>query len=320
LVQQDYAQAHEASLRELHKQLFGEVLEHVTSTHDTLNRALQLIPHQVFKQAYQDWISALLRWDDETRQICIDGKTMRGVKKLSPNTESHIVSAYNPHLHLVISVDAVPIKCNELESIRRLLGELDVTNALITLDTLGCQRQVADQILQVGGNYLVQVKSNQPTLLQEIEDSFPQTGKGCTLYKEEDLGHGCIETRQMKSLVLTSEMQEDSYAFKDWARIKSIHQLTHQRYDKRSGKETCEVSYYISSLQDSKRVFRAIRDHWKIENQQHYMLDVYLGEDGWSKRTGEAAKSMELLAKIDLFILQRFKAKLGKSIPEYRCC
>ena len=163
---QDYAKAHEASLRELYKQLFGEELEHVIPTHDTLNRALQLIPQQVFKQAYQDWISALLRWDDETRQICIDGKTMRGVKKLSPNTESHIVSAYNPHLHLVISVDAVPIKCNELESIRRLLDE----------------------------------------------------------------------------------------------------------------------------------------------------LDVYPGEDGWSKRAGEAAKNMELLTKIDLFILQRLKAKLDKSI------
>ena len=312
---QDYAQAHEASLRELYKQLFGEELEHVTPTHDTLNRALQLIPHQVFKQAYQDWISALLRWEDETRQICIDGKTMRGVKKLSPNTESHIVSAYDPHLQLVLSVDAVPINCNELESICRLLDELDVTNALITLDTLGCQRQVADQILQVGGNYLLQVKSNQPTLLQEIEDSFPKTGKGCTLHKEEDLGHGRIETRQMKSLVLTPEMQEDSYAFKDWAGIKSIHQLTRKRYDKRSRKETCEVSYYISSLQDSKRVFRAIRDHRKIENQLHYMLDVYLGEEGWSKRAGEAAKNMELLAKIDLFILQRLKAKLGKSIP-----
>ena len=135
--------------------------------HDTLNRALQLIPHQVFKQAYQDWISALLRWDDETRQICIDGKTMRGVKKLSPNTKSHIASAYNTHLQLVLSVDAVPIKCNELESIRRLLDE----------------------------------------------------------------------------------------------------------------------------------------------------LDVYLGEDGWSKRAGEAAKNMELLTKIDLFILQRLKVKLGKSIP-----
>ena len=107
----------------------------------------------------------------------------------------------------------------------------------------------------------------------------------------------------MKSLVLTSEMQEDSSAFKDWAEIKSIHQLTRKRYDKRSGKETCVVFYYICSLQDSKRVFRAIRDHWKIENQLHYMLDVYLGEDGWSKRVGGAAKNIELLAKINLFIL-----------------
>ena len=75
------------------------------------------------------------------------------------------------------------------------------------------------------------------------------------------------------------------------------------------------MSYYISSIEDSKRIFRAIRDHWKIENQLHYMLDVYLGEDGWSKRAGEAAINMELMAKIDLFILQRLKAKLGKSIP-----
>ena len=76
-----------------------------------------------------------------------------------------------------------------------------------------------------------------------------------------------------------------------------------------------EMSYYISSIEDSKRIFRAIRDHWKIENQLHYMLDVYLGEDGWSKRAGEAAINMELMAKIELFILQRLKAKLGKSIP-----
>ncbi|EHG21710.1 hypothetical protein HMPREF9332_01656 [Alloprevotella rava F0323] len=312
---QDYAQAHESSLRELYKRLFGEELEHVTPTHDTINRALQVIPHQVFKRAYQDWIAALLRWDEETRQICIDGKTMRGVKKLSPDTESHVVSAYGPHLQLVLSVDAVPIKRNELDSIRRLLDELDVTDALISLDALGCQRQVAEQVLEVGGHYLLQVKSNQPTLLQELEDSFPRTNKGFTLNKEEDLGHGRIEKRQMKSLVLSPEMLEDSYAFKDWAGIKSIHQLTRKRYDKRSGKETIELSYYISSVEDSKRVFRAIRDHWKIENQLHYMLDVYLGEDGWSKRAGETPKNMELLAKIDLFILQRLKSKLGKSIP-----
>ena len=214
-IMQDYVQAHEASLRELYKQLFGEELEHVTTIHDTHNRALQVIPHQVFKRAYQDWIAALLRWDEEMRQICIDGKTMRGVKKLSPDTESRIVSAYDPHLQLVLSVDAVPVKRDELDSIRRLLDELDVTDALISLDALGCQRQVAEQVLEVGGHYLFQVKSNQPTLLQELEDSFPKTNKGFTLNKEEDLGHGRIETRQMKSLVLSSEVPEDSYTFKN---------------------------------------------------------------------------------------------------------
>ena len=309
---QDYALAHEASIRKLYKQLFGEELEHVTPSHDTLNRALQVIPHKVFKEAYQNWIADLLQWDEQTRQICIDGKTMRGVKKLSPDTESHIVSAYDPHLQLVLSMDAVPVKRNELDSIRRLLDELDVTEALITI---GCQHDVAEQVLEAGGDYVLQVKGNQPTLLQELEDSFPNISKGYTVNKEEGLEHGRIEHRQMKSVVLSLEMLDDSYAFKDWAGIKSVHRITRKRYDKRQRKETTEMSYYISSIEDSKRIFRAIRDHWKIENQLHYMLDVYLGEDGWSKRAGEAAINMELMAKIDLFILQRLKAKLGKSIP-----
>lgn len=119
----------------------------------------------------------------------------------------------------------------------------------------------------------------------------------------------------MKSLVLTGQMLEDSYAFKNWAGIRSIHQLTRKRCDKRTGKESIDTSYYISSVEDSSRVFRAIRDHWKIENQLHYMLDVFLGEDGWTKRAGEAAKNMELMTKVDLFVLQRLRAKLGKSIP-----
>ena len=162
---QDYALAHEASIRELYKQLFGEELEHVTPSHDTLNRALQVIPHKVFKEAYQNWIVDLLQWDEQTRQICIDGKTMRGVKKLSPDTESHIVSAYDPHLQLVLSMDAVPVKRYELDSIRRLLDELDVTDALITIDAIGCQHDVAEPILEAGGDYVLQVKGNQPTLL-----------------------------------------------------------------------------------------------------------------------------------------------------------
>lgn len=146
---------------------------------------------------------------------------MRRVKRLKPDTESHIVSAYAPHLQLVLSTDAVPVKRNKLESTARLLHELDVTEALVSLDALGCQRGVAEQILDDGREYLLQVKSNQSTLLQEQENSFPKLCRSYTRRKEEDLGHGRIETRQIKGLVLTPLMLEDSYAFKS---IKSIHQ------------------------------------------------------------------------------------------------
>ena len=80
---------------------------------------------------------------------------MRGVKKLSPDTKSHIVSAYDPHLQLVLSMDAVPVKRNELDAIRRLLDELDVTDALITIDAIGCQHDVAEQVLEAGGDYVL---------------------------------------------------------------------------------------------------------------------------------------------------------------------
>ena len=90
--------------------------------------------------------------------------------------------------------------------IRRLLDELDVTDALITIDAIGCQHDVAEQVLKAGGDYVLQVKGNQPTLLQELEDSFPNISKGYTVNKEEGLEHGRIEHRQMKSVVLSSEM------------------------------------------------------------------------------------------------------------------
>ena len=165
---------------------------------------------------------------------------MRGVKKLSPDTESHIVSAYDPHLQLVLSMDAVPVKRNELDSIRRLLDELDVTDALITIDAIGCQHDVAEQVLKAGGNYVLQVKSNQQTLLQELEDSFPKLSKGYTVNKEEGLERGRIEHRQIESVVLSPEMLDDSYAIKNWTRIYSLHQLTRKHYDKRQGKETTQ--------------------------------------------------------------------------------
>ena len=91
-------------------------------------------------------------------------------------------------------MDVVPIKSSELDPIRQLLDELDVTNALITIGTLGSQSQVANQILKIGGYYLVQVKSNQSTLLQELKYSFLRTGKGYTRHKEADFRHGSIET------------------------------------------------------------------------------------------------------------------------------
>ena len=179
---------------------------------------------------------------------------MRGVKKLSPDTESHIVSAYDPHLQLVLSMDAVPVKRNELDAIRRLLDELDVTDVLITIDAIGCQHDVAEQVLEAGGDYVFQVKGHQPTLLQELEDSFPNISKGYTVNKEEGLEHGRIEHRQMKSVVLSPEMLDDSYAFE------------------RLGRDQEYSSDHVQTLRQApgKRDYRDVLLHQLYRGQQAY--------------------------------------------------
>lgn len=109
---------------------------------------------------------------------------------LNPSTEAHIVSSYDSHLQFLLSVDAVAIKCDEQDSIHLLLDELDATNALTALDALACLLRVVNQALKVGGDYLPQIKSNRPTLPQELKDSFPRTGWGvpCTKKKTSDTG------------------------------------------------------------------------------------------------------------------------------------
>ena len=132
------------------------------------------------------------------------------VRKRCPRRRgrSFFIGAYffNNSPRATSSAVSVPIKRNELDAIRRLLDELDVTEALITIDAIGCQHDVAAQVLEAGGDYVLQVKGNQPTLLQELEDSFPNISKGYTVNKEEGLEHGRIEHRQMKSVVLSPEM------------------------------------------------------------------------------------------------------------------
>ena len=131
-----------------------------------------------------------------------------GSGALERRGRSFFISAYffSNSLRATSSAVSAPVKRNELDAIRRLLDELDVTEALITIDAIGCQHDVAAQVLDAGGDYVLQVKGNQPILLQELEDSFPHISKGYTVNKEEGLEHGRIEHRQMKSVVLSPEM------------------------------------------------------------------------------------------------------------------
>lgn len=159
---------------------------------------------------------------------------------------------------------------------------IDVEGNILTIDAIGTQKEIVDKIVSKKGEYILQVKSNQPGTLLELEEHF------CPFYKDEiitterlESGHGRVEKRKLESIMNPLRFTETE-KYRDlnkWANLQSIHKLTGSRYDKKKKVESFDVSYYISSLSNAEEVCKLIRNHWAIENNLHYCLDVILGED-----------------------------------------
>lgn len=152
------------------------------------------------------------------------------------------------------------------------------------------------KIVEKGGDYLLNLKANQAGSLLELEEHFkPAYKKEMVTNISVDQGHGRVETRTMESLVGLSQFKElELYKDLDkWENIQSIHKMTRVRFDKKSGAESQETSYFISSLKSPYRVFSLIRDHWDIVNNLHYCLDIIMGEDNSIKRQDNEAKKLE---------------------------
>ena len=280
-------------------------------SHDTIGRVFSLIKPLQFQQAFLSWIDTLIPDDgdgDALRLVPIDGKTLRGSHHRNEELKPlHLVSAWATNCGLSLGQVAVDDKSNEITAIPKLLEMLELAGAIVTIDAMGCQKEIAKKIIDKGGDFLFGVKDNQPNLREAIEASFAKVDEqdrevtGSRHYVTQEKSHGRHEKRDYVIAPVPKEM----FAYKsDWKGLRTIGRVTAKV--ERDGKQTEETRYFISSLPPKVKQFAgAVRGHWGIENGLHWVLDVVFGEDASAIHVGHAPENFGFLRRFVVSLLKR---------------
>ncbi len=276
-------------------------------SHDTFNRVISALDPAEMEKGFADWVVSIAKLTSG-EVVAIDGKALCGTREAGKAALVHMVSAWASANNLVLAQRKVDDKSNEIAAIPKLLDALELSRTVVTIDAMGCQRTVAEKIVDKKADYILAVKENQGHLLEEIRDSF-QMLSADAVAEEVDCGHGRVEQRRCSVIADLSLVEKAA----EWASLQGLVRIESQRYHKATGKTEREIRYYITSLKpDAVRLNRAIRQHWGIENKLHWALDVSFGEDLDRKRAGHAAQNFSLLNRIALNLLKQDKTcKLG---------
>lgn len=275
-------------------------------SHDTFGRIFSLISAKHFQECFQKWIKAVFELTGG-QVIAVDGKTARGSHdKKSNKAAIHMVHAWAAENGILLGQLRIEEKSNEITAIPELLKILELKGCIVTIDAMGCQREIAKEIHAYGADYVLAVKGNQERLETALKTTFEKAREKnfeTMIYSQHqsvEKDHGRIETRTCYALPLMYLFQ-----FKlKWKGLQSIALVESERYC--AGKTTIEQRYYISSLKpDAKKISFAIRQHWSVENSLHWCLDVIFREDQCRVRVGEAAENFSLLRKIALICLKK---------------
>jgi len=273
-------------------------------SHDTINRAISMIKPDQFEKVFTQWSGTLRDISTENEVIAIDGKTVRGSKDSFHNKPAiHIVSAWASQNSLVLGQRKVDGKSNEITAIPELLEMLEIKECIITIDALGTQRDIAQKIIDNDANYILALKGNHPYLKQDVESLCRRSKPD---YENETLekGHGRIETRKCE-VYNKIDLLED---IDKWPNFSSVIKVTAQREIK--NKRTSETRFYISSLDHNAKEFnKYIRQHWSVENNLHWTLDMTFREDEQRKRIKYAAQNFAVIRKIALNLLKKEGSK-----------
>lgn len=274
-------------------------------SHDTFNRVFRLLDPQSLQDCLVNWMAAL-HVENGLKIIAIDGKSLRGsFDKASCKSALHLVSAWATENSISLGQVAVADKSNEITAIPGLLKIIDVSGALVTIDAMGCQKDIAADIRVQQGDYILALKDNQPTLAAAVIDRFAQgietnfAGLDYETFTATDKSHGRIDQRTCEVLRNVTGLPGQG----DWVDLKTIVCIT--RISECRGQETSEVRYFISSASGSAELFaRAIKDHWKIETTLHWTLDVTFREDASRLRKDHGPQNLALLRRIAVSLLK----------------
>ena len=277
-------------------------------SHDTINRVIFLIRHDRFEQVFIEWIGSLKskQLDNESFKevIAIDGKTLRGSKdSFHQKKPIHVINAWASSNGLALGQKTVDGKTNEIKAIPELLKLLDIEGCIITIDAIGTQREIAEQIIKNKADYILALKSNHSYLKENVETIF-KVQAPISEHTSIEKGHGRIEIRKCQVI---NDLKFLDEAQLKWKNLVSIVKVMSTR--EVNNNKTEETRWFISSLNVSAEIMsNCIRKHWQVENYLHWTLDVTFREDYQRKRNANAAQNFAIIQKIALNLVKSDKA------------
>ncbi len=281
-------------------------LPHGIPAHDTFTRVFAMLKPAPLQEVLLPWL--LERRGLPGDWIHLDGKTLRQTRRTTPQLKAlHVVSAWAGQTGLTLGQVAVDAKSNEIKAMPQLLEVLDLHDKIVTTDAMGCQKAIAETIVAGGGDYILAVKANQPTLHAEIQAAFATAAtppaRSPRLYTTEDQGHGRDEQRTVQVLPARGHLSTAQGAA--WLGVFTIVMVTRVVWCEATGVESIEGSYFLSSLPpNARRIGTAIRGHWSIENGLHWVLDVVFREDARRVYDRTAAENVAFLNRLALSLLR----------------
>ena len=307
---QDFGEDHLDWLKQ-----YGD-FENGIPVHDTIARVMGMISAKQMQKCFAMWMDDCHQ-ATEGDVIAIDGKTLRGTyNKGRRQGAIHMVSAFSAANQVVLGQVKTSEKSNEITAIPELLKLLDIRGCLITIDAMGCQRDIAKTIVDKGADYLLAVKGNQKRLEKAFNDYFRmemlQSFEGSS-YSTQEEGHGRKETRVALVNDDLSVLGDIAY---DWPELKTMGIVASVRQVGNTPAEEISIRYYISSKKlDARTLLESSRSHWSIEVQLHWKLDVGMNEDTCRIRRDEAGENFAAIRHIALNLLnadKSFKAGLKR--------
>jgi predicted transposase YbfD/YdcC len=287
-------------------------------SHDTFERVFQRLQPAALQRCLLDWLRA---WAIQlgARHFALDGKALKGSARPGAGLGPlQLVSVWATEAHLTLGQVAVGASSNEITAIPELLGLLELRGALVTIDAIGCQKEVARAIVEGGGDYLLTVKANQGRLHQDVLEAFARAeeknyqGVDHDEYETVEGGHGRHERRTYTVLYDLGPIRDKD----KWAKLRVIGRCYSERTE--GGKRSEELRLFIGSKKASARYCgRRLRGHWRIENSLHWQLDVTFREDDCRTRKRHAAQNAGLLRRVALSLLKRHPGKDSIATKRY---